>query len=195
MHFGCCGKENCSGTHTQLRESGGCSRGERLLVEPVSISSSCLVSVGLLWQAGERGALSKEQRAPRHLRRARSSPRGKQDEPGGSVSPSGEGELLTSLKFRNAEQSQLLWTSLGAGDDQALKFPVCMWGPWHVVLETVAFPHLTAPAWLTSDKHALNAFSLWGGRWWWWWFFHKWSPKQFTSFGHSGSAHWGKLPL
>lgn len=54
------------------------------------------------------------------------------------------GELFTCLKFRNAERSQLLWTSFGAGDDQALKFPAGMWGQWHVVLGTVAFPHMRA---------------------------------------------------
>lgn len=136
----------------------GCLWNQSQLASPAWFSWFALVG---------RGKGSPFQRAESWLTSTRAPPwgpgpfhRGKEDKAGGWVSPFGE-ELFTSLK--NAERSQLLWTSLGAGSDQASKFPNCMRSPWHVMLETVAFLHLTALIWLTSDKHTLNALSLQGG--------------------------------
>jgi len=50
------------------------------------------------------------------------------------------------LKYRDAECSQLWWTPFGAGGDQAWGGLACLLGPRHVVLGTVAFPHLTVLA-------------------------------------------------
>lgn len=196
MQFGCCGKENSSRTQlsdTQLRGEVGATLGRRgCFWNRSQLSSAAWFSWSALRGKGKGSPFQRAELTDRHLHEGLVLfMEGRRMRLGGWVSPFGEGELFTSLKFRNAERSQLLWTSLWAGDDQALKFPTPMWRLWHVVLETVAFPHLTALIWLTSWQKYPKCTHFAGG----WWFFPKWGSKQFTSFGCSGSAHWGKLPL
>lgn len=168
MQFSCCGRENSSSTqlaHTQLRGRSR-SRKETLLVEPVTVGISCLMVLVCSCRRAKGSPFQRAEsdwQAHRHLHRGLVlSTEGRRTRLGAEC-PLLEKELFTSLKSRNAEHSQLLWTSLGAGDGQALKFPTSVWAPGMLCLKTVAFLYLTALTWLTPDKPTLNVLSLRGG--------------------------------
>lgn len=129
--------------------------------------------------------------AHRHLHGAWSSPQREGGQGWVLSVPFWRKRTLHLSEIKNCRTLQLLWTSLGAGDGQALTFPTSVWSPWHAVLGNSCFSlsdsSCLTDTWQTYPKCALSAG--------WWWFFPKWSSKQFCSFGCSGSAHQGKLNL